>query len=83
MVLSNASPHTRHRACEEASLVLGLENLLTFPWIRERVDAGKLALHAWYFHIAAGRLFGYDRAKGGFTEFHPSLHLSQSEDHQP
>ncbi len=83
MVLSNASPHTRHRACEEASLVLGLENLLTFPWIRERVDAGKLALHAWYFHIAAGRLFGYDRAKGGFTEFHPSLHLSHSEDYQP
>ena len=43
MVLSNASTHTRHRACEEASLVLGLENLLTFPWIKARVDAGKLA----------------------------------------
>ena len=27
---------TRCRACEEASLILGLENLLTFPWVRDR-----------------------------------------------
>lgn len=57
------------RACEEAALLLGIENLQTFPWVRERVEAGTLALHAWYFHIGRGHLFHYDPAKGAFAAF--------------
>ena len=58
--LQAASEATRHRACEEASLVLALENLLTFPWIKQRVDAKELSIHGWYFHIKAGQLFEFD-----------------------
>lgn len=57
------------RACEQAALLLGIENLLTFPWVRSRVEAGTLSLHAWYFHIGRGRLFHYDPAKAAFAAF--------------
>ncbi len=57
------------RACEEGALLLGVENLLTFPWIRAKVEAGSLLLHAWYFHIGRGRLFYYDSAKAAFSAF--------------
>jgi len=33
-----------------------VRNLMTFPWIRERVGAGALTLHAWHFDIAEGAL---------------------------
>ncbi len=71
--LPEASETVRRRACEEASLLLGVENLLTFPWLRERVAAGRLALHAWYFHIADGQLFGFDRETGSFVRFDETM----------
>ncbi len=65
--LADASEETRHRACEEAALLLGLENLLTFPWIRRRSEEGKLSLHAWYFHLGRGRLYAFDRDHNHFV----------------
>ena len=35
---------------------LSLRNLLTFPWVKEAVDAGKLTTHGWYFDLEIGRL---------------------------
>ena len=54
------------RACEQASLLLSLRNLLTFPWVAERVEAGTLVLHGWYFDLERGRLLGYDAVTGRF-----------------
>jgi len=50
---------------EQASVVLTLANLMTFPWIESRVRAGKLQLLGAYFDVATGRLSAYDR--GGRT----------------
>ena len=47
------------RACEHGAIAQTLENLMTFPWIRERVERGALELHGWYFDIDAGDLLGY------------------------
>ena len=47
------------RACGQWAISLSLDNLLSFPWIRERVEAGTMALHGWYFDIDAGELLGY------------------------
>ncbi len=33
---------------------------MTFPWIRERVGSGALALHGWYFDIEHGQMLRYD-----------------------
>lgn len=41
---------------EHAVIRLSLENLLTFPWIKERVDAGLLRLTGAHFDIRFGKL---------------------------
>jgi carbonic anhydrase len=64
--LPGKSLELQARACEQAALLLSLRNLLTFPWVAERVEAGTLALHGWYFDLEHGRLLGYDAATGRF-----------------
>jgi carbonic anhydrase len=55
------------RACEQGAIQLSLENLMSFPWIRERVERGELELHGWYFDIDAGDLLGYSAATKSFA----------------
>lgn len=46
----------RQRAAEEACATVTLENLQTFPWIKERVDDGSLSLTGMHFGVADGCL---------------------------
>jgi len=62
----DAPPQQQAKACEHASILVSLENLLTFPWVRERVDAKTLDLHGWYFDIESGNLYSYHPASGAF-----------------
>jgi carbonic anhydrase len=45
---------------------LSLENLLTYDWIRERFEAGRIELHGFHFGIATGELARLDTATGRF-----------------
>lgn len=64
--LADDGPEARARACERHAILGSLDNLMTFPWIRERVEQGTLALHGWYFDIECGRLLGYNRVSRKF-----------------
>ncbi len=44
-----------------------IENLLTFPFIKERVDAGKVQLHGAHFGVASGQLLVRDPETGDFA----------------
>ncbi|MBJ7263312.1 MAG: carbonic anhydrase [Burkholderiaceae bacterium] len=44
-----------------------LSNLMTFPYIRQRVKAGTLQLHGTYFGVATGLLFVRDPKTGAFA----------------
>ncbi len=46
----------RVRLCEEASVLLSLENLLSYSWIEEAVQNGALSLHALYYDMHLGSL---------------------------
>ena len=46
----------RQRAAEEATVSVTLENLMTFPWIAERVEAGDLSITGMHFGVADGCL---------------------------
>ena len=52
------------RAFEYASILNSLDNLLSFPFIREAVDGNRLTLHGVHFSIADGRLSVLDPASG-------------------
>ncbi|MBA4117554.1 MAG: carbonate dehydratase [Candidatus Puniceispirillum sp.] len=41
------------------------DNCLAFPWVKERFDAGDLAIHRWFFDISTGIVgFFCDQTKG-------------------
>jgi carbonic anhydrase len=46
----------RRLICEYEVIKVSLGNLMTFPWIAERVDAGEVALHGAWFDIRIGAL---------------------------
>jgi len=52
--------------CEHEVVKVSLENLLTFPWIAERVAAGRLRLHGAWFAIRTGELMLLE-ADGSFA----------------
>lgn len=54
------------RAVEQAAVVNSVANLMTFPWIAERVDGGKLVLHAWWFNLIEGQLYAFNPAAAAF-----------------
>jgi carbonic anhydrase len=51
---------------EREAVKVSLANLRTFPWIAERVAAGRLKLHGAHFAIAEGCLYVLDEAEGDF-----------------
>jgi carbonic anhydrase len=42
--------------CEREAVKLSIDNLMTFPWIRERVEAGTLRIQGAHFDIRSGAL---------------------------
>lgn len=56
----------RLRKLELAVVEHSVQQLLTFPFVRARVDAGELALHGAYFGVATGRLLIRDSQTGEF-----------------
>jgi len=64
--LPTASSQEQLKTCEQQAVLVSLENLLTFPCIRKRVEEGSLSIHGWYFDIPAGNLLSYDPAKEQF-----------------
>ncbi len=48
------------RAVEQAAVVNSVRNLMSFPWIAERVGQGKLVLHAWWFNLTKGQLYAFN-----------------------
>lgn len=54
-------------ACEQAAILVSLDNLMTYPWLKEKVESGRIILHGWYFDISTGRLLSYHPASRQFA----------------
>lgn len=64
--MPHASLDDSARACEQRAILVSLRNLMTFAWVRERVEQGRLTLHGWYFDIEQGQLLQHNPASGIF-----------------
>ncbi|MEQ9812207.1 MAG: carbonic anhydrase [Azospirillaceae bacterium] len=64
--MPDASEEEKARICEQSAVLVSLENLMTFPFIRARVSEGKLRLHGWYIDIRSCVLRVYDPARQAF-----------------
>ncbi len=51
----------------QLNALLQLEHLRTYPSVRERVEAGRLRLHAWWFDIARAEVSAWEEAAKRFV----------------
>jgi carbonic anhydrase len=64
--MDGASDAERQQILEFASIRNSIQNLKTFPFIKERLADGRLRLRGAYFDIADGRLLALDPETGDF-----------------
>ena len=58
----------RCRLCEEGSVLLSIENLLSYDWVHEPVQAGRLCLHAVYYDLGRACLALWNSETEDFEE---------------
>ena len=56
VVAAHGTGDDGQRALEQEGVRVSIANLMTFPFVRERVEAGTLAIHGAVFAIADGKL---------------------------
>ena len=69
---------------EQRSVVLQLERLMGYPMVRERVEAGRLALHGWHYVMEDGEVHVFDVRCGSFVPASQAEHSGTGAfDHAP
>ncbi len=56
----------RARALEKEAVLVSLENLMTFPFVKAAVEDDRLTLHGLWTDVGEGGLEQYDATKGAF-----------------
>ena len=59
-------PAARLQALEKEAVLISLQNLMTFPFVRSRVEEDRLTLHGLWNEIGTGGLEQYDPAEQRF-----------------
>lgn len=60
------APHNR---LSQFNVLQQLDHLKSYPLVRERIQAGTLQLHGWWFEIAKAEVFYYDSESSNFLSF--------------
>ncbi|WP_298751436.1 carbonic anhydrase [uncultured Arcobacter sp.] len=55
-----------YRATERNSIRHQLDNLLTYPEVKKRVETNELMIHGWYYDIETGNIDYYDKSQDNF-----------------
>jgi carbonic anhydrase len=61
-------PETVRRALEKQAVLTSLENLMTFPFVKEKVEAEMLTLHGLWTDMGEGDLAHYDEETQEFVQ---------------
>ncbi len=54
-------PGEREWLTEQINVLEQIKHLLTYPFIAEKYQAGKLEIHGWHYIIETGEVFSYNR----------------------
>ncbi|UFH59536.1 carbonic anhydrase [Sulfurovum mangrovi] len=55
-----------YRKTEKVSILYQLQNLLTYPEVKKRIEEKKLEIHGWYYRIEDGMIETYNKTKKCF-----------------
>jgi len=56
----NAEKEALLRLTEKLSIVTQIENLLSYPYVKSKVDTGEINIHGWLYDIEDGNIQFYD-----------------------
>lgn len=59
---------SREWLAEQINIVEQMKHLLTYPFIRDRYQAGKLKISGWYYLIETGEIYDYNKETGRFEK---------------
>ncbi len=62
----NADKTTLLRLTEKLSVISQIENLLTYPSVKKRVDSQEISVHGWVYDIESGEIEYYDPESSQF-----------------
>jgi carbonic anhydrase len=62
------------RRTEQRAVVLQLERLMDYPFVRRSVEAGQLSLHGWHCVIEDGEVHVFDAEQGVFVPSSVAVH---------
>lgn len=54
------TPEEQEWLTEQINILVQMRNLLTYPYIRERYDQGKIEIFGWYYIIETGEIFNFN-----------------------
>lgn len=57
---------TVHNILSQQNVIQQIEHLKSYPAVQERMAAGKLKIHGWWFELASANVFAYNPASGTF-----------------
>lgn len=61
-----ADKETLYRLTEKLSVISQLENLLTYPSVKKKIDSGEIVIHGWVYDIQSGEIDYYDPENSHF-----------------
>jgi carbonic anhydrase len=57
----------RHNQLSQFNVLAQIEHLKTYPMVREKLAAGRLRLHGWWFELKHADVYAYEEAQGRFV----------------
>ncbi len=63
----NESTEHKIKMCMQMSILNSLSNLLTFPFVKDAVNAGTLNINCWYFDLQDGTIYQLDKKTNMFS----------------
>ena len=63
---ADQDPATRLRTLVERNVVLQLNHLRSYPYVRHAEEAGRLTLHGWLYDLARPAVLTYDAESDSF-----------------
>jgi len=65
-LMKGDSIEEREWLTEQVNVLVQMRNLLTYPYIRERYEAGKLNIYGWYYIIETSEIYNFNDEKEVF-----------------
>lgn len=58
---------SKHNRLSQANVITQLEHLKTYPIVQERITAGNLSLHGWWFDVSRADVYAYEEPQQQFV----------------